>query len=100
MSSQTMPSPAAHLRVLLRCSSWQNGEVIICRRQQVTCHTTGEQVTLQTLSIAVGHFQFRSLQELGVQDPVGFWDPLGLAADKDKAQQRGSCKVPHGARET
>ena len=24
-------------------------------------------------------------QEMGVQDPVGFWDPLGLSADKDQA---------------
>eukprot|EP00439_Symbiodinium_sp_Y106_P001703 s11168_g1.t1 len=33
-------------------------------------------------------------QEMGVQDPVGFWDPLGLSADKDQADMKGS--VYHG----
>ena len=37
-------------------------------------------------------------QEMGVQDPVGFWDPLGLSADKDQADiTKGSvvCIASH-----
>merc|ERR1712056_156377 len=36
--------------------------------------------------------------ELGVQEPVGFWDPLGLAADGDMAsfQRRRSVEIKHG----
>ena len=73
-SSQTMSSPATCLHALLRRSSWQSGEVTICRKQQVTCQATGKQVILRTqhpkvLSNAIGHSQFRSLQELGVQEP-------------------------------
>merc|ERR1712242_411408 len=36
--------------------------------------------------------------ELGVQEPVGFWDPLGLAADGDVAafKRRRSVEIKHG----
>merc|ERR1712048_184843 len=36
--------------------------------------------------------------ELGVQEPVGFWDPLGLAADGDMAsfKRRRSVEIKHG----
>ena len=36
--------------------------------------------------------------ELGVQPPVGFWDPLGLARDGDVAQfqRRRSVELKHG----
>ncbi|CAE7690751.1 FCPF, partial [Symbiodinium sp. CCMP2592] len=41
---------------------------------------------------------FDPATELGVQDPVGFWDPLGLAADKDKAtfNRRRAVELKHG----
>merc|ERR1712060_939398 len=36
--------------------------------------------------------------ELGVQDPVGFWDPLGFASDGDVSsfQRRRSVELKHG----
>merc|ERR1711972_484664 len=36
--------------------------------------------------------------ELGVQEPVGFWDPLGFAADGDEAafKRRRSVEIKHG----
>merc|ERR1712222_90109 len=36
--------------------------------------------------------------ELGVQSPVGFWDPLGLAADGDveRFQRRRETEIKHG----
>merc|ERR1711869_103847 len=36
--------------------------------------------------------------ELGVQEPVGFWDPLGFTADGDVAsfQRRRSVELKHG----
>jgi light-harvesting complex I chlorophyll a/b binding protein 1 len=36
--------------------------------------------------------------ELGVQEPVGFWDPLGLAADGDSAtfMRRRDTEIKHG----
>jgi hypothetical protein len=36
--------------------------------------------------------------ELGVQDPVGFWDPVGLASDGDvmKFRRRRSVEIKHG----
>merc|ERR1712204_132910 len=36
--------------------------------------------------------------ELGVQDPVGFWDPAGLAADGDeqKFKRRRAVELKHG----
>merc|ERR1712186_129007 len=36
--------------------------------------------------------------ELGVQEPVGFWDPLGFAADGDDAafRRRRSVELKHG----
>merc|ERR1711881_821920 len=36
--------------------------------------------------------------ELGVQEPVGFWDPLGLSADGDFAtfKRRRAAEIKHG----
>jgi hypothetical protein len=36
--------------------------------------------------------------ELGVQEPVGFWDPLGLSADGDAAtfKRRRAAEIKHG----
>merc|ERR1711934_760702 len=36
--------------------------------------------------------------ELGVQEPVGFWDPLGLAADGDMEtfKRRRETEIKHG----
>merc|ERR1712139_271305 len=36
--------------------------------------------------------------ELGVQEPVGFWDPLGLSADGDLAtfKRRRTAEIKHG----
>merc|ERR1712039_1080558 len=36
--------------------------------------------------------------ELGVQEPVGFWDPLGLAADgdADTFKRRRTAEIKHG----
>merc|ERR1712216_302816 len=41
---------------------------------------------------------FDPATEAGVQDPVGFWDPLGLAADKDEAafKRRRAVEIKHG----
>merc|ERR1719265_755636 len=41
---------------------------------------------------------FDPANELGVQDPVGFWDPLELAADKDEAtfKRRRTVEIKHG----
>ncbi|CAJ1394916.1 unnamed protein product [Effrenium voratum] len=41
---------------------------------------------------------FDPAKELGVQDPVGFWDPLGLSADKDAAtfKRRRAVEIKHG----
>ncbi|CAJ1345936.1 unnamed protein product, partial [Effrenium voratum] len=41
---------------------------------------------------------FDPATELGVQDPVGFWDPLGLSADKDEAtfKRRRAVEIKHG----
>merc|ERR1719160_1603624 len=42
--------------------------------------------------------KFDITTELGVQDPVGFWDPLGLAADGDEAtfKRRRAVEIKHG----
>ncbi|CAE7476359.1 FCPB [Symbiodinium sp. CCMP2592] len=41
---------------------------------------------------------FDPATEMGVQDPVGFWDPLGLSADKDQAtfKRRRAVEIKHG----
>jgi len=45
-----------------------------------------------------GRVAFDPANELGVQDPVGFWDPLGFAADKDEAtfKRRRAVEIKHG----
>ena len=44
--------------------------------------------------------EFKSVRvrQAGVQDPVGFWDPLGLSADKDEAtfKRRRAVEIKHG----
>merc|ERR1719277_2594812 len=41
---------------------------------------------------------FDPATELGVQEPVGFWDPLGFCADNDEAafKRRRSVEIKHG----
>lgn len=41
---------------------------------------------------------FDPAKQLGVQDPIGFWDPLGLSADKDEAtfKRRRAVEIKHG----
>merc|ERR1712241_1204275 len=41
---------------------------------------------------------FDPAQELGVQDPVGFWDPAGFTADNDEAafKRRRTVEIKHG----
>ena len=41
---------------------------------------------------------FDPAKELGVQDPIGFWDPLGLSAGKDEAtfKRRRAVEIKHG----
>merc|ERR1719412_352147 len=41
---------------------------------------------------------FDPANEAGVQDPVGFWDPLGLSDDKDQAtfKRRRAVEIKHG----
>merc|ERR1712013_502144 len=42
--------------------------------------------------------RFDVTTQLGVQDPLGFWDPLGLAADGDEAtfKRRRAVEIKHG----
>merc|ERR1712013_78251 len=42
--------------------------------------------------------RFDVTQQLGVQEPLGFWDPLGLAADGDEAtfKRRRAVEIKHG----
>jgi len=41
---------------------------------------------------------FDPANEAGVQDPVGFWDPLGFSDDKDEAtfKRRRAVEIKHG----
>ena len=41
---------------------------------------------------------FDPATQLGVQEPLGFWDPLGLSADKDEAtfKRRRAVEIKHG----
>jgi light-harvesting complex I chlorophyll a/b binding protein 1 len=41
---------------------------------------------------------FEPATQAGVQDPVGFWDPLGFSADKDEAtfKRRRAVEIKHG----
>ena len=41
---------------------------------------------------------FDPANELGVQEPIGFWDPLGLSADNDEAtfKRRRAVEIKHG----
>ncbi len=42
--------------------------------------------------ILVADFLQTSCQELGVQAPVGYWDPAGLAKDGDVETFKRRCK--------
>jgi len=41
---------------------------------------------------------FDPAKQLGVQDPIGYWDPLGLSADTDEAtfKRRRAVEIKHG----
>merc|ERR1711933_478116 len=45
-----------------------------------------------------GYSAFDPAAQLGVQDPVGFWDPLGFTSDGDEAafMRRRSVELKHG----
>merc|ERR1711920_307476 len=45
-----------------------------------------------------GYQSFDPATQLGVQDPVGFWDPLGFTSDGDEAafMRRRSVELKHG----
>ena len=47
---------------------------------------------------STSYSSFDPAKELGVQDPIGFWDPLGLSADKDEAtfKRRRAVEIKHG----
>ncbi|CAE7554019.1 FCPE, partial [Symbiodinium microadriaticum] len=47
---------------------------------------------------STSYASFDPATELGVQDPIGFWDPLGLSADKDQAtfKRRRAVEIKHG----
>merc|ERR1719471_1128614 len=51
---------------------------------------------MQKMGYSVNLLAFES--ELGVQAPVGFWDPLGLAADGDAENfaRRRETEIKHG----
>merc|ERR1719264_1233004 len=44
------------------------------------------------------YYAFDPANEAGVQDPVGFWDPLGFSDDKDEAtfKRRRAVEIKHG----
>ncbi|MFM7982720.1 MAG: chlorophyll a/b-binding protein, partial [Candidatus Fonsibacter sp.] len=60
--------------------------------QNGTVGTTGPEMWLGARSLRA----FET--ELGVQSPVGFWDPLGLSADGDAARfkRRRTSEIKHG----
>ena len=47
---------------------------------------------------STSYASFDPAKELGVQEPIGFWDPLGLSADKDEAtfKRRRAVEIKHG----
>ena len=47
---------------------------------------------------STSYASFDPAKELGVQDPIGFWDPLGLSADKYEAtfKRRRAVEIKHG----
>ena len=51
-----------------------------------------------SLERPTSYSSFDPAKELGVQDPIGFWDPLGLSADKDEAtfKRRRAVEIKHG----
>ena len=61
----------------------------------VSAHT---QVTRNFFGESTSYSSFDPAKELGVQDPIGFWDPLGLSADKDEAtfKRRRAVEIKHG----
>ena len=61
----------------------------------VSTHT---QVTRNFFGESTSYSSFDPAKELGVQDPIGFWDPLGLSADKDEAtfKRRRAVEIKHG----
>jgi len=64
------------------------------RRRGVQNSRTTRDDNVRCTSIALGAFE----SELGVQAPVGYWDPLGLSADGDVAtfRRRRTTEIKHG----
>ena len=60
--------------------------------------STHAQVTRNFFGESSSYSSFDPAKELGVQEPIGFWDPLGLSADKDEAtfKRRRAVEIKHG----
>ena len=60
--------------------------------------STHAQVTRNFFGESTSYSSFDPAKELGVQEPIGFWDPLGLSADKDEAtfKRRRAVEIKHG----
>jgi len=61
------------------------------RKAQTTCKFFGG-------GSESSYVAFDPANEAGVQDPVGFWDPLGFSDDKDEAtfKRRRAVEIKHG----
>ena len=75
-----------------RCCSVSESEV---EDGPVSTHT---QVARNFFGESSSYSSFDPAKELGVQEPIGFWDPLGLSADKDEAtfKRRRAVEIKHG----
>ena len=75
-----------------RCCSVSESEV---KDGPVSTHT---QVARNFFGESSSYSSFDPAKELGVQEPIGFWDPLGLSADKDEAtfKRRRAVEIKHG----
>ncbi|CAJ1423000.1 unnamed protein product [Effrenium voratum] len=100
-SSVAARGPSSHARSLkqselssLAVAGVAAGAVVAARiavkPSKTTCHFFG--------GGGASSVAFDPAKELGVQDPVGFWDPLGLSADKDEAtfKRRRAVEIKHG----
>mmetsp|Transcript_42514 Transcript_42514/g.77159 ORF Transcript_42514/g.77159 Transcript_42514/m.77159 type:complete len:524 (+) Transcript_42514:83-1654(+) len=85
-------SPAAH-QIPSRCSTWS----LLCHAAAgvtIAAHLRGGRRQRAGRRVPQRAFEY----ELGVQAPVGYWDPLGLAADGDLKdfRQRREVELKHG----
>ena len=64
----------------------------------MTHHLWSDLLMLRCMAGSTSYGSFDPAKELGVQDPIGFWDPLGLSADKDEAtfKRRRAVEIKHG----